>query len=683
MEGLFLRIFTLSASVSLVLLPLLALLPRLRHRYAPRTCYFLWLLLALRLLLPVEVSRPVFTVATPSEVVVLPPARGAVGAQPAPGGETGRTQVGPDQGSQGAGGPSVSPSAQMGAPQPLTLTALAAWVWLAVGAALLVWQVLGYWLARRALCRGAVPVQGEEADLLAEQCRALGMGPVSLVRSEHTNTPVMLGLCKPVIVLPQGPMDREDLALVLRHELLHRKRWDVAYKGLMVLCTCVHWFNPLVWWLGREAGRNLELCCDDGVLQGGDAVARRRYGELLLRTAEGRALPFSTRFGGGKGQLKQRLSNLFEKKRNSAALVGVVLAAALLAGGLVACREGRVSESEAMDRLVASISYDGSTLSFTVPDVETPSHPWVIYLYGRAEMGPDNYRSTHYLEGEDWTPGETYTVPLGEEVPGMVELSMDLYLGQTERTIDLLPYLQRVSAPTSTPAGPETAPATSSGEPSFSIPLTGLTPYAPATMEPDRVGVDTMGEVLCDETLPDGTQVVCYWVPGSQYTKYWAIRSGDQLLRFCEEDSGYWGPYRVEPFTGVLGRDGFRIEAPRGAAYVAYDYYVLDETGTPRLLAACANQVVQRDLNGDGVVELLWFYHSSEAFCLFQQGDTVYEADLNALVGRAKPQWEEIQMAYEGYDPGDGRISFTYREGETGGSARLSFEGDRIRVDGT
>ena len=463
MEELFLRIFTLSASVSLVLLPLLALLPRLRYRYAPRTCYFLWLLLALRLLLPVEVSRPVFTVATPSEVVVLSQGRGEVGAQPAPGGETGRTQAGPDQGSQGAGRPSVSPPAQTGASQPLTVTALAAWVWLAVGAALLVWQVVGYWLARRALCRSAVPVQGEEADLLAEQCRALGMDPVSLVRSEHTNTPVMLGLCKPVIVLPLGPMDREDLALVLRHELLHRKRWDVAYKGLMVLCTCVHWFNPLVWWLGREAGRNLELCCDDGVLQGGDAGARRRYGELLLRTAEGRALPFSTRFGGGKGQLKHRLSNLFEKKRNSAALVGVVLAAALLAGGLVACREGRVSESEAMDRLAASISYDGSTLSFTVPDVETPSHPWVIYLYGRAEMGPDNYRSTHYLEGEDWTPGETYTVPLGEEAPGMVELSMDLFLGQTERTIDLLPYLQRVSAPTSTPAGPETAPATPSG----------------------------------------------------------------------------------------------------------------------------------------------------------------------------------------------------------------------------
>ena len=49
MEGLFLRVFTLSATTSLVLLPLLLLLPRLRHRYASRTCYFLWMLLALRL----------------------------------------------------------------------------------------------------------------------------------------------------------------------------------------------------------------------------------------------------------------------------------------------------------------------------------------------------------------------------------------------------------------------------------------------------------------------------------------------------------------------------------------------------------------------------------------------------------------------------------------------------------
>lgn len=463
MQALFLRVFTLSATVSLVLLPLLVLLPRIRHRYAPRTCYFLWLLLALRLLLPVELPTAAVTLTVPADPVVLPLSHPQAAAQPLP-------AQGEDTPADEGRGEASAPAAPQAVPsgrgeEPLSLTALAAWIWLGVGLGLLAWHALCYWLARRALCRGekATP---EAEGLLLEQCRALGMGSAPRLRVGRTDTPVMLGLFKPVIVLPQRPMDGEELALVFRHELLHRKRWDVAYKGLMLLCACVHWFNPLVWWLGREAGRNLELCCDEAVLQGAAPGARRRYGELLLQTAAGTSLPFSTRFGGGKGQLKDRLANLFVHKRNSAALVGLVLAAALLAGGLVACQgERRVSESEAMDLLAESLAYDGDTLSFTVPDVETPSHPWVIYLYGRAAMGVDNYRSAHYLEGVDWTPGETYTVPLGQEAASLVELSMDLTLGQTERTIDLLPYVQGIQAPVSTPsqAGPETTPAIPAG----------------------------------------------------------------------------------------------------------------------------------------------------------------------------------------------------------------------------
>ena len=58
--------------------------------------------------------------------------------------------------------------------------------------------------------------------------------------------------------------------------------------------------------------------------------------------------------------------------------------------------------------------------------------------------------------------------------------------------------------------------------------------YVPVnSMEPDVMSADTMGEVLVDRKLTDGTEVVCYWMPDSEYTKYWAIRQGDSLLRFC------------------------------------------------------------------------------------------------------------------------------------------------------
>lgn len=204
-------------------------------------------------------------------------------------------------------------------------------------------------------------------------------------------------------------------------------------------------------------------------------------------------------------------------------------------------------------------------------------------------------------------------------------------------------------------AGPaeDTVPAEAAVEyaAALTIPLAELEPYAPlVSMEPDVAGVETMGEVLCDETLPGGARVVCYWrpdhmadpdAPGDQdarYEKHWAIHQGDKLLRFCAEYSGYEDGYGVRPFSNVLGRSGFCIEAPRGAAYTAYDYYVFDDTGVPRLLMDCSNDVLERDINGDGVTELLWNYHGGQfVTCAFLRDGTVYRVEMMSLLAERLP----------------------------------------------
>ena len=674
MEALFLRILTLSLTTSAVLLPLLVFLPRLRSRYAPRTCYFLWLVLALRLLLPFELPnpQPVVTVAAPDYAVTLP---ALSQSQPQTRPAAPAQSAGQDAGAAGVQ-TAPTPAAPAQPERTLPLTALLGWLWLAGGLAVLLWQGGSYLLARRALLRAARPAEGAAQALLAQQCRDLSLSPVPLLRTGRVDTPVMLGLLRPAILLPAELPAGADMALALRHELLHLRRHDVAYKALLLVCTAVHWFNPLVWWMGREAGRNLELCCDEAVLRGGDAAQRRQYGELLLRSAQARgSLPFSTRFGGGGAQLKSRLYNLFHTKRRSRALVAACLAAALLAGGLVACEgtgSGRITEEEAMDLLEESIRYEDEALSFTIPDRETPSHPWVSHLAGRAAMGPGNSMSVHYMDNVDWTPGETYTQPISaQEAAAMAELTMDITLGQKERSIDLLPYLQ-AAAYADTPDS-----LTLSLDNAEQVVLTPL-----SNIEPDVVSADTMGEVLVDKTLSDGARIVCYWEPGSEYTKYWAIREGDTLLRFCQEYSAYAGGYDVTEYTNVLGHDGFRIEAPRGAAYHAYDYYYFDETGTPRFLASCANEVLEADFNSDGVAELLWFSHGYMAIYCFQLDGAVYEVDLNRLIQEARPQWEEIMAPATGIErASDPLLPFSYVEGGVPHTGTITFLPDAIRVD--
>lgn len=220
------------------------------------------------------------------------------------------------------------------------------------------------------------------------------------------------------------------------------------------------------------------------------------------------------------------------------------------------------------------------------------------------------------------------------------------------------------------------------------IPLDGLEPYEPlASMEPDTVSVDTMGETLCDWMIPDGTRIVCYQemdhqvYPDPEYKKYWAIRQKDSLLRFCKEESGYTYDYTVSSFENILGHDGFRIECPRGASYNARDYYYIDENGVPRLLAECANNVMKMDLDGDGDNELLCEYHypgGTEITVYLRRDGIVYQVDICDLIRSVWPEAGNIevlysnQLAIEVPIPGSKVTATAFRT--------LLFDGENLRL---
>lgn len=195
------------------------------------------------------------------------------------------------------------------------------------------------------------------------------------------------------------------------------------------------------------------------------------------------------------------------------------------------------------------------------------------------------------------------------------------------------------------PAAPARAPQAEDYVRAIYMPL-GEEAHIPTTIwKTDTAPADTMGKILTSYDLSDSEKVVCYWDLEQVY-KYWALRRGDTLTRFAQEYNAYETGYGVQVYSNVLGHTGFYIISPRGAAYTAYDYYYLDENGMPTLLADCANYVVEQDLNGDGEKELLWVYHGREAYYYFRRNnayradDTVYMADVNAILKEARPDWQ-------------------------------------------
>ena len=122
----------------------------------------------------------------------------------------------------------------------------------------------------------------------------------------------------------------------------------------------------------------------------------------------------------------------------------LALVCAVLVGGLVACEQTQNSgPDQAVEELKNTITYDGQTLSFTLPEGE---RDWKLHIAGRAETDELGGISLHYLDETTWTPGETYSFDLdGESVGEVTELSMDIDLAGQSYTVNLLPHVREYS----------------------------------------------------------------------------------------------------------------------------------------------------------------------------------------------------------------------------------------------
>ncbi len=350
MDGsLLINLLQVSLTTGVVIALVLVFLPLFRKRYAAKWRYCVWLLLAVRLLIPFSPQLPKAPVqiALPSAFTAGPVQSSGL-SQNAPG-----PQATSATGQANAKIPATK--AQVAAPQnveakpprfTLGPTQWALGIWAAGFAVSLILRGAVYIAFCRKLKyspRAQIPARVEEVFGKAAEGLAVARLPRLQICSA-VPAPLLMGLLRPVLLLPHSRYGRRELALILRHELVHYRRRDLWYKLLMNLAACVHWFNPLVYAMGARAGRDIELACDDRVVQGLDEEERDLYGRTILQAVPLRRGPwaapvFTSCFGSTKQGLAQRMKNLFDKtskKRGMAALCVTVLAAGLV-GSLVAC----------------------------------------------------------------------------------------------------------------------------------------------------------------------------------------------------------------------------------------------------------------------------------------------------------------------------------------------------------
>jgi len=225
---------------------------------------------------------------------------------------------------------------------PRTAVTVGFFIWLTGMAAILLWYIVRHLLFRRSLLRSSRPVT-DPAILnqwqSAQQRAKVRKPDYKLLISPHIATPLSIGLFRRTIrvILPERSYTEEDLQLVFRHELVHIGREDSSAKFFLAFCTAMCWFNPLMWIAMARSAEDMELSCDETVLLGCDTATRRRYADLLLRTA-GEARGFTTCLSASANAMRHRLQHVIKPKKRltGALLIGLCFFLLLLSCGHIA-----------------------------------------------------------------------------------------------------------------------------------------------------------------------------------------------------------------------------------------------------------------------------------------------------------------------------------------------------------
>jgi len=157
--------------------------------------------------------------------------------------------------------------------------------------------------------------------------------------SDTISAPLVVGVIRPVLILPDREFTPEQLDNILSHELTHIKRNDILYKWVVSVVKCVHWFNPFIYFIGRQINTDCEISCDLTVIK--NMSESEKYGYIdtiisLLSHRNSKPVYLTTGMTGSKKILKKRfvmIKNKIEENKKTF-IISVISAVVLLVGVL-------------------------------------------------------------------------------------------------------------------------------------------------------------------------------------------------------------------------------------------------------------------------------------------------------------------------------------------------------------
>lgn len=273
----------------------------------------------------------------------------------------------------------------------------------------------------------------------------------NVYRCTDWSTPFVLGVLAPRIYVPET-VSEQDFPQVLAHERCHIRRWDHVWKPLAFLLLAVNWFNPVFWAAYVLLGRDMERACDEMVLKNATPAQRAAYSRALVSCAAQPKMAAVCPLAFGEVAVKERVKNVLNYKKPALwAVILLVVAAAIIgvclltkpaendagvpdAETLYALRTEYIGDNAAVGAILDALGFraagaagDGQAYTYSF-EVETASEPYgvvVRYTFAGAlpqrsaewnrQMAQRGYIALALIDNAEWLRWED--IGAEEETP--------------------------------------------------------------------------------------------------------------------------------------------------------------------------------------------------------------------------------------------------------------------------
>ena len=390
MNETFRLLLSLSVSGSILAAFILAIKPLIRHKLSKSIQYYLWIVVLLRLILPFSFEESMMNQVFYGDQ----PAQITTGLQ----GEANTYQLLAlphiqENVIKNVSNGTYNNDADHGGYFNDLFNQSIFYLWLLGVIIALTVNLTGYTRFARYLKKANRPAADEESRILTTLLN--GRKNVRLVRNPLVATPMLIGILRPLIIIPDINLSGKQLKNILLHELVHLKCFDIGIKWLTMIAASLHWFNPLMYFIKREINHACELSCDEAVIKNLNAEEKQAYGDTLISVATENKYPpgvLQVTMSEEKATLKERLVAImkYTKKSKAIMLMSAVLLVTVIGGAVMlgGCSGKTNSEDTNTDILTPSLTANTKIENLLAQIMSSP----------RESSNPFDYIAAHQEE---------------------------------------------------------------------------------------------------------------------------------------------------------------------------------------------------------------------------------------------------------------------------------------------